>query len=212
MAEESAKKLKNIKPVAVAVIVVAAGAGIYWWHNSTVRRIKNEALITQQGLYRQIKELQAEIARLKGAPDTSHLFKVYGADAATMQPTIEFYVPIPETLSLLEKLKILTDKLSACRFSYLPVNVLRIKNYQGRKVAVIDLRERGPSYPASWRTHYFQGSAGGAHTTLTLTRTLLQEDYQGEWIDGLEFYYEGKPISEADWDHISLSGTIWRKN
>jgi len=43
-----------------------------------------------------------------------------------------------------------------------------------------------------------------------LTMTFMQPDYKGEWIDGVEFYYRGKPMEE--WDHINLTGTILRED
>ena len=55
---------------------------------------------------------------------------------------------------------------------------------------------------------YFQGSAGGYSTTVTLTRTFVQPNYQENWIKGVQFYYAGKPIQDGDWDHIKLDGVI----
>jgi hypothetical protein len=63
---------------------------------------------------------------------------------------------------------------------------------------------------ASWRSGYFQGSAGGLITTKILTHTLLQPDASGEWIDSITFQYEGQPIAADDWDHLTLSGVISR--
>lgn len=90
---------------------------------------------------------------------------------------------------------------------------MRIENRNNKKIAIIDLREKNHPYPHgySWRGIYFQGSSGGGSTTVTLIKTFLQENYKGEWIDGVEFYYEGKPIVENEWAHIFLSGTIYRK-
>lgn len=51
---------------------------------------------------------------------------------------------------------------------------------------------------------YFQGSYGGQHTAITLRETLLQPGYQGKWIDGIVFYYQGEPIEI--WDHFNFSG------
>jgi len=56
---------------------------------------------------------------------------------------------------------------------------------------------------------YFQGSAGGQHTTVVLIESILQNDYTGDWIDEVEFYYQNEKMGE--WDHISLSGTVVRE-
>ncbi|MCS7249775.1 MAG: hypothetical protein N2323_04055 [candidate division WOR-3 bacterium] len=141
-------------------------------------------------------------------------FPIYGVDAQRGKEKINFYVPIPKNLSLIKKLKIIADQLSKFKFNGLPINVLRIEEKNNKKIAIIDLQETAFSdsknFLPSWRTKYFQGSTGGYITTLTLTKSFLQEDYQGEWIDGIEFYYEGKPILEGEWDHITLYGTIYR--
>jgi hypothetical protein len=74
---------------------------------------------------------------------------------------------------------------------------------------VAQISDRG-SESASWRTLYFQGSTGGACTTIMLVQTFLQNDYDGSWLDGVESYYDGRPISDQ-WDHIDLSGTKYRQ-
>jgi hypothetical protein len=33
----------------------------------------------------------------------------------------------------------------------------------------------------------------------------LQREYKGEWIEGVRFLYENKPIGKEDWPH-SISG------
>ncbi|MDI6782153.1 MAG: hypothetical protein QME49_08645 [bacterium] len=137
-------------------------------------------------------------------------FKVYGADKECEHEEINFYVAVPKNLSLLEKLKFLANKLSRFEFQYHPINVLRIESRNNKKIVIIELNELDFQEAYSWRHGYFQGSAGGGFTTLTLTKTFLQEDYKGNWIDGVEFYYEGKPISN-EWDHVMLNGTIWRE-
>ena len=64
----------------------------------------------------------------------------------------------------------------------------------------------------TWRYLYFQGSTGGQFTSYSLRMTFLQPGYSGEWIDAVRFYYEGQPIREGDWTHLSLSGVINRRN
>lgn len=139
-------------------------------------------------------------------------FPIYSADKEAEKEEINFYVKIYKNLSLIEKLKIIADQLSKFKFDGLPINILRIEERDNKKIAIIDLKELTSSdnLLPFWRTKYFQGSAGGYFTTLTLIKSFLQEDYKGEWIDGIEFYYEGKPILEGEWDHISLHGTIYR--
>jgi hypothetical protein len=137
---------------------------------------------------------------------------VYGSDSETMNVEVNFYAKTSKDIPLIDKLKVLADKLSRFIFK-LPIEVLKIEERNGKKIAVINLKEgkyTGEDLRVSWRGLYFQGSTGGFFTTMTLRKTFLQENYRSDWIDGVEFYYEGKPIKEGDWSHISLSGTINR--
>ncbi|MFH1096881.1 MAG: hypothetical protein ABH886_01640 [Candidatus Desantisbacteria bacterium] len=178
------KLSKNIWIItAIFITALVVGVGVYWWQESKTAR-------NQQVL--------------------EDFFKVYGSDKGANHEEINFYVAVPKNFPLLEKLKLLADRLSRFEFQYHPINVLGIKSYNNKKIAIIELNELNYPEAFTWRGGYFQGSTGGGFTTLTLTKTFLQEDYKGNWIDGVKFYYEGKPIS-SDWDHIALSGTIWRK-
>lgn len=177
------------RKVIIAIIITAllVGGGVYLWNTMAMKKMKVE------------KEFE--------------FFPVYGPDRDAMNLEINFYVRIPEKLPVIEKLKIVADKLSRFKFD-LPIEVLRIEERKSKKIAIIDLIEcedtEGNSQ-ITWFSVYFQGSTGGFFTSMSLRRTFLQETYEGEWIDGVEFYYEGEPILEEDWDHISLSGTIYRR-
>ena len=167
--------------------VLIVGGGAYFWNVMAVRRMKVD------------KEFE--------------FFPIYGPDRDAMNLEINFYVRIPEKLPVIEKLKILADKLSRFKFD-LPIEVLRIEEQNNKKIAVVNLLEHEDADESSqmtWSSVYFQGSTGGLFTSMSLRKTFLQEDFDGEWIDGVEFYYEGEPILKDDWDHISLSGTIYRK-
>ena len=220
-----------------SVTVIAAvivGVGVYLWQQSAVKKLEDEAARAQDILRQEIDELHAQSYRNYpvGEAGEEHFFKVYGQDrqAMLLDGEVNFYVAIPETLSSLEKLRLLADRLSRFRFRYLPIDVMGVEERDGKMIGIINLKETeqyrntfaewlsarrrgdrdkeprldGPS----WRTGYFQGSTGGHFTTITLIKTFLQEDYTGHWIDGVEFQYEGEPI--GGWDHISLSGTRYR--
>ena len=98
-----------------------------------------------------------------------------------------------------KKLEILAERLSGFVFNSNPIEVGKIEEKGNKKIAVVNLKELREKL--TWNTLYFQGTAGRWATTLTLRDTFLQKDYTEKWIDGIEFYYEGKPIS-SDWDHI----------
>lgn len=189
-------------PTVLAIVITAVltaliiGGGVYWWQNLRIRR----GVIIE----------------------TTEFFPVYGADRNYMNTEINFYLRIPKNLPLIEKLKIIADRLSRFQFGYLPMEVLRLEKQNGKKIAVINLREHewnrnidwnkpqlmSGSAGVTWRAHYFQGSASGGFTRITLTETFLQRKYEENWIDGVVFLYENEPIGEEDWGH-SLSGKIY---
>ena len=77
---------------------------------------------------------------------------------------------------------------------YVIVNLLEKDTYDGPGSL--------PSYQAWY--DFFQGSAGGINTQITLEESFLQKEFNGPWIKGVKFFYQSSPIEE--WDHINLSG------
>lgn len=151
---------------------------------------------------------------------TAKSLTVYGTDDQVTTVQTDFNVTFDSKLNQKQQLEKLSDLISRYKFCSLPIEVKSINN----GIAIVNLDEHPwinkGSTPASipgcsgrsWRYGYFQGSAGGYATTVTLARTFVQPNYQGNWIKGVQFYYAGKPIQDGDWDHISLNGVITRQN
>lgn len=59
----------------------------------------------------------------------------------------------------------------------------------------------------SWRQH-FQGSTGGYINQKTIVETLLQRDYDGEWIKGVNVLIDGK--KQEVFDHASFEEIFYR--
>jgi len=137
---------------------------------------------------------------------------IYGFDGERWVEKTVSYISAPEHMPLSEKVAVLADRLSRTQFGALPIEVLSITEHKGKRIARINLRENADRMHGrgSWRGVHFQGSAGGEVTTLLLKKSFLQPAYTGEWIDGAEFYYEGKPIRGGEWDHIFLDGIFLR--
>ncbi|HDR88948.1 MAG TPA: hypothetical protein ENN63_04880 [Bacteroidetes bacterium] len=129
-------------------------------------------------------------------------------------------VPVPDrtiavdsSLILEKKIRAMADSLSAYYFNGLSIELAGLDTIpEAGLVARIDLREKeeysGPGSLPSYQSWYdfFQGSAGGTNTTITLRESFLQPGYEGSWINGVIFLYQGEPIGE--WDHIRLQGLI----
>lgn len=140
--------------------------------------------------------------------ENHEVFKIYSADDMTGEKLVVGDVRVKEDANLEEKLTELTAALSKKVFK-LPMVYKGIEDVFGQKIAVIELMEseKGDS-DVSWKSLYFQGSTGGMMTSVSLTETILQKDFTGEWVDGAKFLYEGEHI---DFEHVSdLYGTKYR--
>ncbi|MEO0079317.1 MAG: hypothetical protein ABIK44_01390 [candidate division WOR-3 bacterium] len=182
--------------------------GIVLVQRGHIASIRAELIKTRQSLIAQREGLTRQVRDTTGR--MPYLFRVYGSDEGALHEEVNFYLAIPESLSLREKLEFLIARVSKYRFRGLPLRLVRLDDRQGKKIAVIDLEEPEFREGLSWGGSYFQGTTGGHFTYVSLVKTFLQNDYPGEWIDGVQFLYRGKPFEENDWDHINLSGTFYR--
>jgi len=120
---------------------------------------------------------------------------------------------IKKEKSVKDKLSLIADTLSKSYFNNLEISIKDIyEDDNNILIANIDLIENpdydGPgSVPSynSWYDH-FQGSYGGRRTTILLKENLLQRNYEGVWIDGLVFFYEGDSIRSMA--HLNLNGIV----
>jgi hypothetical protein len=132
-----------------------------------------------------------------------------------MIPMPDKQISIPDTMVLISKISALMDSVSYYYFNNLKIEVLAIDSAENNfKTLKINLKENPgfviPDSLGKSRSWYdfFQGSAGGQQTTLILIETVLQKQYEGDWIDAVEFFYRDEIIGERD--HINLSGQIKR--
>lgn len=139
---------------------------------------------------------------------------LYSKDLNTDEQVIVGTVEVDEELSLEEKIEKLSKELSEKVFDGLPIEFVKIDNIEGKKIALFNLDELGNNATditfdkyegVNWINNYFAGSAGGSITEYTLITTLLQKNYSGEWIDGIEFTYKN---SKIEFDHVPSLGEI----
>jgi hypothetical protein len=130
-------------------------------------------------------------------------------------PSIDRFISIPANQSLDNKVNSLLDSISKNSFNNLRIESLGITEIRkGYKSLNVNLLENSgfkiPDSLGKYKSWYdfFQGSSGGQHTTIVLTESILQREFEGDWINEIEFYYQNEKIGE--WDHISLSGIIKR--
>jgi hypothetical protein len=136
-------------------------------------------------------------------------YAIYGMNEQATDIEVQDYVKVSKGTSIQDSLDSIADHLSTQYFSDNGIYVGEIIDKNNKKMVTIDLKENENSTPeTAWMTHYFQGSAQANATQSTLVESFLQRQYQGEWIDEVTFYYEGKPLEELD--HINLSQSFLR--
>lgn len=223
-------KLKKI--IAVAMILVM-GASVYGCTNTDASGNKNDDVVVEdlnnnnnnnnnssndkvEENEEDIESKEDVISSEENTDDESkvEIFKLYSKDAEQGAEINLGEVEISENESLESKLSKIASILSEKAFNNLPISLTEIKEIDGKKIAVFNLEEIGNNsgdiqlsdYEGiSWYNNFFAGSTGGDITQYTLIRNLLQSDYTGEWIDGIEFTYKG---SKIEFDHVPELGEV----
>lgn len=169
---------------------------------SSIQMLQNEISATKSIVDEQIRVYN----NLQGTPGVGQytVYPVYTANIDTYEQEIQFYLSIRDQLPLRDKLQEVADKLSVYIYNSMPIEVERIEVIEEKQVAVINLKEHSANETVTdpeqyvgktWKSHFFQGSLGGAQTSTNLIETFLQRDYDGEWIDGVQFLYQGESVA-----------------
>lgn len=175
----------------------------------------NDLKQKNEDLSEQIRILQDEINQLKQGNDVSNGEKgeatltIYSGNIDTYEREEVGKLVISNAFPLDEKLAILAERLSQDVFEGLGIELSEIDTIHGKQVAIINLTEKENPQGATWKELYFQGSAGGAITSVALGDTFLQREYDGEWIDGVRFLYNNQ---EIEFQHVEgLSEVNYRE-
>lgn len=134
--------------------------------------------------------------------ETTIDFKIYTADVNDTDKIIDFEtIKLKENTSVEEKLKELCAALEKDYFKDENAKIV-FKSIDEKNIATIDLVNQ-----EAWSQH-FQGSTGGMISQATIVETLLQREYSGKWIDGLNVLVDG--TSEELFEHAPFIGTFNR--
>jgi hypothetical protein len=133
-------------------------------------------------------------------------------------PVADRYIRLDQDSDINTILNNIASELSTKYFNGLKIEIQNIDRDDGENdgggMIRINLAEMenftGPGSVKAYNSWYdfFQGSAGGINTTITLRESFLQRTFKGEWIDSVQFMYMGEPFPESD--HVQLSGIITR--
>ncbi|EKY27367.1 hypothetical protein [Clostridium celatum] len=172
----------------------------------------NKNIITEED-----KEINIEKTENKDSNKEYEIFSIYTIDVNTDEKVILKNIELEKKLSVEEKLVELANEVSNDLFNSLPLELIEIKDIEEKSIAVFNFEEVGKNaekatlfqdYEGDSWFQCFQGSAGGRVTEYTLIETLLQRNYEGEWIDGINFTYKGGSV---EFEHTpKLSEIVYR--
>lgn len=160
----------------------------------------NDLKEKNQDLIQEIIMIEEELNKLKQESDITKeeedeaILTIYGGNIDTYEREEVSKLSVSNSLPLEEKLGIVADRLSVDVFEGLGIELSEIDIIHGKQVAIINLTEKENAQGVTWNGMYFQGSAGGAITSVALGNTFLQREYDGEWIDGVKFVYNNEKI------------------
>lgn len=158
-----------------------------------------------EDLSEEIAKLQEELNQLKeensivNGEEKEVTLTIYSGNIDSYEREEIGELIVSNAFPLDEKLAILAERLSQDVFEGLGIELSEIDIIEGKQVAIINLSEKENPQGATWNSLYFQGSAGGAITSVALGDTFLQREYDGEWIDGVKFLYNNQ---EIEFQHV----------
>ncbi|MBQ6631274.1 MAG: hypothetical protein IJH55_03975 [Romboutsia sp.] len=102
------------------------------------------------------------------------------------------YLQIEKNTTLEEKVNKIVSVVSSECFSNLPI---KVKIY-GNDTAKVDLLEfnKDENNRVSWKEDYLNNSTR-EQTLRVLLENILQDEYNGQWIEKVQLYYEGELLS-----------------
>ncbi|WP_373601267.1 hypothetical protein [Paraclostridium bifermentans] len=129
-------------------------------------------------------------------------FKLYTLDVNDTDKIVEYEnISLDKNLSVNDKITKLLLALKKDYFQDDKANIY-LESIDNNGIATINLVDE-----ASWRPH-FQGSTGGQVSQKTIIETILQRDYTGDWINGVNVIIDGK--KQEVFDHASFNATFYR--
>jgi len=189
------------------IVVCILGGALYGCGKSSVKvQNQNAQAKTEESKKEETKKVEPK--KEEPSKVENETFIIYKVNIDTYKKEVSEEINIPKDKNLQEKLSLIAQKLSELQFNNLPIEVLKIEDVNGKKIAKVNLKEDSNN-EKGWAKLYMQGSTGGNITSISLAETLLQKEYKGEWIDGVEFLYNGK---KCEFQHAeNLANIIYRK-
>ncbi|WP_194191991.1 hypothetical protein [Clostridium chrysemydis] len=127
------------------------------------------------------------------------VFNVYDVDSKDMEVKKETELRIArKDYDIKESLESILNTISEEKFEGLKIDVKSIVSEGEKSIVNIDLRDIEDK---SFKEDYFKGVERGGITESILIENVLQREFEGEWIDGVRFTYNGEKIK---YNHVPL--------
>lgn len=196
--------------------------------NKNLKKLLEERITELDKLKEEKSSSDKEIQDLRKYKDYDELFKVlsptvnasendiniipiYGYDIDTANSEVISWIPLISSNGIEKNIEILAKYMEDKYFNKGHITIEEIIDVDGKRVAIINLKEKESNTKEKnsiWMSRYFAGSAGGRATESRMKLTFLQPGYSGEWIDGIKLLYEGVPL---EFNHANLPDIIYRE-
>lgn len=127
------------------------------------------------------------------------VFNVYNVDVKDMEVKKETELRVArKDYDIKESLESILNTISEEKFEGLKIDIKSIVRENEKSIVNIDLRDIESK---NFKEDYFKGAERGRITESILIENVLQREFDGEWIDGVRFTYNGEKIK---YNHVPL--------
>jgi hypothetical protein len=189
--------------------------------NTTLAKENSKLEGKYEELEEQVEVLKQELGNLTSALESKEAdstkadensetmsFPVYVKEPNSKEVVSETSITMRSDLTLQQKIESLVSSLAELKFKEFTIEVEPIED----KHAVIKLKEKDENnYENSGIKRYFGDGTQAELNNTCLSETLLQKQYQGEWIESIRIIYDGPEEWRTNNNYIQdLEGTYDR--
>ncbi|MBL4932610.1 hypothetical protein [Clostridium paridis] len=131
-------------------------------------------------------------------------FIIYDVNADNMNLKENYKYTINKDLDIYSKVQTISSEVMHNYFNGLPYSVA-FKEINNKSIVIINLiDDKIPTDENSWYQK-FQGSTGANINFKRISENILQKQYSGKWVDGIEILYNGKT---PEFEHVPEMSNI----
>lgn len=167
-------------------------------------------------------EAEVEVVEIKNVK--TEQFKIYDGDYGSYKEELAKVIEIEENLELEDKFDRLMKSLSETLYDDYKIET-RIEDRDGKKIAIVNLVEEASSEMKSfeniyknmkdedkqntWKYKFTSGVAKAIVILESFDATIMQYDYDGEWIDGYMIYHNSETLKDV-YRNKTVTDIKWR--